>query len=159
MTDSPTENMWEPASLHAGMNHSRDPAKPAERCPKSRPRVEVRNVDGVTVVELLNADVLFDGEAIREVSAQLQRLVADHHRRLLLNLQSVRYASSSVIALMASLSQRVHAAGGWLKICGLDPLLVDAIRICRLDQTLDVYRDEAEALATKPFASDSACDR
>ena len=59
----------------------------------------IRTVDGITVVDILNAETLFAEEAIAELAAQLRRLVEGGHTRLSLNLCGVRSMSSDVLAI------------------------------------------------------------
>src|SRR5215469_3226453 len=94
----------EPVSRPVGVD--RFPSDPRDADP--RPDLSVRAVGGLTVVDFVNAEVLFEERTIRELSARLQRLVEGGHTRLLLNLNSVRYASSSVVALLARLYRRVN---------------------------------------------------
>ncbi|MGO9466920.1 MAG: STAS domain-containing protein [Isosphaeraceae bacterium] len=118
-----------------------------------RPDFSIRAVGRLTVVDFVNAEVLFEEAAVEELGARLQSLVAEGHVRLLLNLSSVRYASSSVVALVAWLYRRVELAGGFLRLYGLDPVLFDALRICRLDGVVEVYADEAAAALGKRQAT------
>ena len=111
-----------------------------------RPDLCIRTEGGLTVVELLNVDGLFDEGTIQELGDGIRRLVEGGHVRILVNLSGVRYAPSSLVALLARLYLRIDTAGGVLSLCGLDPVLVDMLRICRLDRVVKVYADESAAL-------------
>jgi anti-anti-sigma factor len=113
-----------------------------------RPDLCVRTVGGLTVVELVNAEVLFEEGTIQELGERIRRLVEEGHVRILVNLSGVRYASSSLVALLAWLYLRIDAAGGVLSLCGLEPVLFDMLRICRLDRVVEVYANESAALLT-----------
>ena len=115
--------------------------------PDGLPRLNVRVIDGLAVVDIVNADVLFEEGAVRELSTQLHWLVEEGHTRLLLNLGGIRYMSSDVLGILARLHQRVERAQGRLGLCGLDPVIRDMVRICRLEQVFDIYSDEKEALS------------
>ena len=105
-------------------------------------------VGGLTVVELVNADALFEEGTIQELGEGIRRLVEEGHVRILVNLSGVRYASSSLVALLAWLYLRIDTAGGMLGLCGLEPVLFDMLRICRLDRVVEVYANESAALLT-----------
>ncbi len=111
-----------------------------------RPDLCIRTVRGHTVVDFVNAEALFEEKAIQELRERLRRLVDQGNVRLVLNLSSVRYASSSVVALLAWLYLRLEVAGGRMRLCGLDPVLFDMLRICHLDRVVEVYTDETAAL-------------
>jgi anti-anti-sigma factor len=113
-----------------------------------RPELCVRMVGGLTVVELVNAEALFEDGTIQELGEGIRRLVEEGHLRILVNLSGVRYASSSLVALLAWLYLRIDTAEGVLSVCGLDPALFDMLRICRLDRVVEVYANESAALLT-----------
>jgi anti-sigma B factor antagonist len=98
------------------------------------------------IVEFMNPHVLFEDEAVQELGRHLERLVGNGNVRLVLDLSTVRYASSAVVALVASLYRKVNEAGGTLRLFGLNPVLRDAIRICRLDRVVEIYVDESKAI-------------
>jgi len=115
--------------------------------PDGLPHLRVRVVNGFAVVDAVNADVLFEESAIRELSTQLHHLVEEGCTRILLNFAGIRYMSSDVLATLAGLHQRVERAQGRLGLFGLGPVLRDMVRICRLERLFDIYADEGEALS------------
>ncbi len=110
------------------------------------PRLHVRTIERTTLVRFEDAGILFEESAVRAVGEQLERLIEGGQTRLLLNLRGVRYLSSDVLAVLVRRHERLDASGGSLRLCGLDPLLRDMVRITHLDRVLDVCSDEAEAL-------------
>ena len=102
----------------------------------------------------MNINVLIEEGTIRELGTQLHRLVDEGHTRLLLNLGGVRYFSSDMLAILAGLHRRVERAQGRLGLFGLDPVLRDMLRICRLERVFDIYADEREALSGGLAADD-----
>ncbi len=63
----------ESASLIRGWNGEAPSCLPADEWP----RLEVRLVEGISVVDVLNAEALFDPGAIRDLSIQLHHLIED----------------------------------------------------------------------------------
>jgi anti-sigma B factor antagonist len=122
--------------------------------PDGLPRLGVRDVDGLAVVDFVNAEVLFEGGAIRELSAQLHHLIEEGHTRLLLNLGGIRLMSGGMLATLVGLHRRVERAQGRLGLFGLDPVLRDMVRICRLERVLEIYCDEQDALSVRLAADD-----
>ncbi len=146
-----TKKLWEKALSGMGPVVRTDgvhqiPASPWDA--NGRPDVCVRTVGGLTVVDLVNAEALFDDKTVQELGERLRRLIDEGNVRLVLNLSNVRYASSSVVALVACLYLRIDTAGGTLSLCGLDPVLYDMLRICHLDRVVDVYANETAAIVT-----------
>ena len=110
------------------------------------PRLSLRHADGLSVVEITHPQCLFDWRVVEEISAQLHRLVEDGHTRLVLNLGGVRFMSSDVLAVLAMLQRRTERANGRLGLCGLDPLMRDMVRICRIEHLFDIYTCDVDAL-------------
>jgi len=102
---------------------------------------DVKQVGGVTVVTLAGPKFPYDA---REA---LYGLAADPGaRRLVLDLSAVRILTSAPLAALVSLQMKVEAAGGVLKLCGIDPDIRDLLRLTRVEQRFSVYRDVQEAL-------------
>jgi anti-sigma B factor antagonist len=67
-------------------------------------------------------------------------------RRLLLDLSNVRFLSSNALGILVSLKKKVDAAGGRLRLCGLEPDLLELLRITNLDRIFEMYESREEAL-------------
>lgn len=113
------------------------------------PRLGVRVVDGRSVVDIANAEILFEGGAIRALGEQLHRLMEGGHTRLLLNFGGVRHMSSDVLGVLAGLHRRLERVQGRLGLYGCGAELREMVRICRLEQVFDLYADEGEALGAR----------
>jgi anti-anti-sigma factor len=113
--------------------------------PPQRPALRVRAVDGTAVVDIINAEPLFAEEDISHLADQLRRLAEDGHSRLVLNFRQVHTMSSDVLAMLAALHRRLEKSQRRLAISGLNPVLHDMLRICRLERVFDLHADEAEA--------------
>ncbi len=108
-----------------------------------RPTIRVRTVEGRTIVEVLDAEVLFNPDDIAELAGQLRRLVEAGHTRLVLDFSGVRSMSSDVLGSLAGLHRQLEEVGGRLGLARPDPAIRDMLRICRLDRYLEVDPDDA----------------
>jgi anti-anti-sigma factor len=117
------------------------------------PWLEVREVGGWTIIEIRNAEFLIEHDAICELSAELHRVAKEGQSRLLLNLGGIRAISGEMLAVLAGLYRTVKSQSGRLGIFGLQPLFRDMLRICHLDQVIEIYADEPEALRNSGQAS------
>jgi anti-anti-sigma factor len=123
----------------------RDPSDISEAV--GRPILRVRTVERTVVVRFEDAETLFEEGAVQTVRRELHRLMEEEgHTRLVVNFAGVRYLSSEVLAILASLQRRADPVRGSIALCGLDPLLRDMVRITHLDRVFDIRGDEAEAL-------------
>jgi anti-anti-sigma factor len=119
-----------------------------------RPRLLVRALGRLTVVDFLNTPTYLEGSMVRDLGARLQSLVNQGHIRILLNLAGVESASSSIVSSLQSLNRQVSRAHGCLILCGIDPILRDALRICHLDTEFVIYGSEDEARMAEQGARD-----
>jgi anti-anti-sigma factor len=110
------------------------------------PRLWVQAIERMALVRFLDAEILFEGAAVRAAGQQLHRLVEEGHTRLVVNFHGVRYVSSEVLGVLAALQGEAASTRGRVALCGLDPLLHDMVRITHLDRVFDIHSDEAEAL-------------
>jgi len=108
-------------------------------------------VGEVLIVKCFSTQVQYDDPETAELGASLMGLVKLGYVRILLNLQGVHFGSGSLLGSLASLHHHVVKVRGFLRLYGLEPIVLDALRICRLDKALEIYASEAEALsASRP---------
>lgn len=99
-------------------------------------------IEGVTVVRPTGWRVPPElGEALYALLDSLD------DPRLILDLKNVRFLSSHGIAILVSLDKRAKAAGGCLRICRVEPDVLELFRVTKMDGYLSIDADEAAALA------------
>ena len=82
-----------------------------------RKHTRVTLVNGVAVVGFVSPESIFGTKDVQELDDELRRLVAeDGHTRLLLNLNGIRYFSSSMLVHLIQLQKRVEPAGPGLPL-------------------------------------------
>ena len=64
----------------------------------------------------------------------------------MLNFAGVRSISSDVLGILAALARRLDPSRGQIRVRGLDPVLLNMLRICRLDRMLEVEDGEPAPL-------------
>ena len=129
---------------------------------EARPRLRVRTVRGFAVVDFLNTEVLLEEAAIRRVGDRLYGLIKEGRTRIVVNFSGVRYASCALLGKLVWLHRHVEQASGALRLCGLDPVLKDALRICNLDRVFEIHDHEMEALNVHTGSGDQTrpeCER
>ena len=98
-----------------------------------RARLLVRTVGEVIIVKCFSTQMQYGDRKTAELGASLMGLVKLGYAQILLNLQGVHFASGSLLGSLASLHLEVVKARGFLRLFGLEPIVRDALRICRLD--------------------------
>jgi len=111
------------------------------------PKIEVSHEGAVTVVELLDEEILEEG-TINTIADSLFAVVADDPKiKLLLSFERVRHLSSSALGTLIRLNKRVEENNGILKICHLRKSLLAIFKITKLNRLFDIYDDKAAALS------------
>jgi anti-anti-sigma factor len=106
----------------------------------------VRVLERTAIDRFRHDEILFDRQSLEAVLERVGRLVDEGHTRLVLNFHEVHSVSCALLGRLAGLQRRLELQRGDIRLCGLDPVLRDLVRIAHLDRLFDVCADEAEAL-------------
>lgn len=110
-------------------------------------RLSVSEVGDVTVVRFVDRRIL-DEANIQEMGHELFQLVEEQGKKqLLLNFSGVEFLSSAALGKLITLDKRVKAHSGKLMLSNIRPEIYEVFKITRLNTTLDIKDDEADALA------------
>ena len=112
------------------------------------PDYQTEHVNGVTVFRILIKEVRDPDTAVavfRGVSAMARRMVPAF---ILIDLSQTKHMSGMAFVVLSSLAQQLAATRGRLAICRLDATLRVGAEIMGLSSGLDIYDDEAFALAS-----------
>jgi len=104
---------------------------------------EKRMVGDVVVLDVFTGKTV-GSEQIERASSALLR--SGDVRRIILNLSSVKFASSSFIAGLVALHKKLRTAEGKLVLCELRPVVREVLHGARLDKFFDIADDEQKAL-------------
>ena len=107
-------------------------------------KASVRQVEGVTVVDLSGRIKLGEGSSV--LRDTVKDLLAKGHKKILLNLGDISYIDSSGIGEMVGAFTSVRNQGGELKLLHLTKKVHDLLQITKLYTVFDVKDDEAEAI-------------
>ncbi len=112
--------------------------------PARRSRIEVEEIEDVTVVKFVEKMVLDDAFP---VSANLFHLVDDLGRRkLLLNLSNVEFWSSSMLGKLIALHRKLQAAQGVLVLCNVNEDILEVFKTTKVDKIFTVVPDQQSGL-------------
>lgn len=107
-------------------------------------KISTRAVDGVMILDLDGRITV--GDDIAAFRQAIGGLVADGHRRVLLDLRHVPYIDSSGIGELVAALKNIRASGGDLKLLNLTPKVRTLLEITRLYSIFDVKENEAAAI-------------
>jgi anti-anti-sigma factor len=109
--------------------------------------IETRTVGQVEIVEFIGNVSLGDGRD--KMRAHFRSSLDGGQRQFLFNVRKVDYMDSAAIAETVACFKRAREAGGEVKILlEQGSRIDDLMRLTGLNNVLDVFSDESEALAS-----------
>lgn len=107
-------------------------------------KLTTRQVGDVTVMDAVGKITLGDGSvAFRDTAKDL---LANGHKKILVNLGEVNYIDSSGIGELVSAFTTVSNQDGQLKLLNLTKRVQDLLQITKLYTVFEVHEDEAQAI-------------
>jgi len=105
--------------------------------------VNVRQADGVSLVDVTGRLTSFESKAFREM---IYDLLKQGHTNIVLNLTGLDYLDSSGIGELVRNYMSVVKKGGAMKVVGLAPKVEEVLKVTQLYQVFPEFPDEASAL-------------
>jgi anti-sigma B factor antagonist len=115
--------------------------------------LEVARVHDVTVVRILEQRLLWESEVQQLTSALLRLAKEPGTTRMLLDFGAVKSLTSAVLANLLGLRKCLCERGGRLALCGLSKEVREVFALAGLQDVLNVYATEQEALRSFPRAA------
>lgn len=114
---------------------------------KSDRRVDIEDIDGVTVARLLEKKIL-DEANIDALGQELFALVdKDGRTQIILDFSLVEYLSSAALGKLITMHKKVSTAGGKVVLCNIQKDILDVFKITKLDKVLTLCAKLDDALA------------
>lgn len=106
-----------------------------------------RRIGDVTVVDLAGS---LDGSKGPSLKEQMAALLADGHRRIVLNLEELTYLDSSALGELVACQLRATGAGATVKIANAGSRVQDLLLLTRLITAFDAHDSVDEAVRSFP---------
>ena len=107
------------------------------------------HTQGVSIVRVNEPRVMYP--LLSEFSGAIAGLIANGHHRLLLDLSTVTYVDSATIGCLMDLYRQATAAGGVLKLSGVQKRVETMLTMTGAQNFLEIHADESAAV--KSFGS------
>lgn len=107
------------------------------------------HTQGVSIVRVNEPRVMYP--LLSEFSGTIAGLIGSGHHRLLLDLSTVTYVDSATIGCLMDLYRQAAAAGGALKLSGVQKRVETMLTMTGAQNFLEIHTDESAAL--KSFGS------
>ena len=112
----------------------------------SNPNLSIEYIDGVTVAVPTDAKIL-EEEQIQSLEKTFMSLIEQNKAiQLLIDFSNVQFLTSSVLGLLIRLSRKVFQSEGRLRLCSIDPKILEIFKITRLDKVFEINKDRQQAL-------------
>ncbi len=107
--------------------------------------IDVQDNDSVSVVKLVDEKVM-DPERVQKLGNELLSLPDSNSDRILINMENVKFLSSSAINKLIVLEKRLSKSGGQIKLSNLRPEVREVFNITNLNTVFEIFEAEDEAL-------------
>jgi anti-sigma B factor antagonist len=105
-----------------------------------------REVDGVSVVALDGRIVL--GEESNALREKVKGLIAAGKKKIVLNMDNITFIDSAGLGTLVAAHHSAKTQGAGLRLCHLGSKFQEVLQITKLLTVFDVYKTEAEAVAS-----------
>ena len=110
-------------------------------------QISIRESDDVSILDLQGRSTARVGESDL-LKSQIQKLVADGKRKLLLNLTDLTHVDSTGISIIARTYVSLRGQGGDLKLLRPAGHVMEVFKPLHLLDIIPSYEDETQALAS-----------
>ena len=107
-----------------------------------------REVDGVAIVALDGRIIL--GEESNTLREKVKGLIAEGKNKIVLNMDNVTFIDSAGLGTLVAAHHSAKSQGASLRLCHLGSKFQEVLQITKLLTVFDVYKTEAEAVASFP---------
>ena len=102
------------------------------------------NANGVAIVRIGESRLMYP--LLSEFSNAVTQLIAAGERKVVVDLSSVGYVDSATIGCLMDLYRQANAAGGTLKLAGVQKRVETMLTMTGAQNFLEIHADEASAL-------------
>jgi anti-sigma B factor antagonist len=109
-------------------------------------KATIRKIGEVSVVDLSGKITIGEGDVV--LREKVGELLDGGERRILLNLEKVKYMDSAGIGELVACYKRAKEKEGTVKLLNPSGKVYDLLQLTKLEEVFDTYRDEKEALVS-----------
>lgn len=111
-----------------------------------KPKISVDYTENAVVATLTDEKILEQAD-IEALEASIMPLVEQGGgMNLVISFADVKFLTSAVLGLLIRVSKKVYESDGQLKLCSIEPKILEIFKITRLDKVFDIYEDREQAL-------------
>ena len=104
-----------------------------------------RRVD-VSIVEFLDVNVL-NPVTIERIKQELEEhIIRVGQPKIIVSFENVKHLSSAMIGVITALHKKIAAAKGDLRLAHVSPMIMEVLKLTRLDKILKIFETTDRAL-------------
>ncbi len=113
---------------------------------QAEPKISIEYKGKVTIAILTEEKILQEAEIQGLENSMMALIEQASGINLIINFCNVKFLTSSALGLLISVFTKMHETGGKLKLCSIDPRILEVFAITRLDKVFEIYDSQAEAV-------------
>jgi anti-sigma B factor antagonist len=107
-------------------------------------QVTTENAGGVSIVRVAESRLMYP--MLGDFASTVTDLVNAGRRQILIDLSPVTYIDSATIGCLMDLYRQVHAAGGGLKLAGVQKRVETMLSMTGAQNFIEIHADEPSAI-------------
>ena len=113
---------------------------------QASPKISVEYKKNASIAILQEEKILQD-EDIQALESSIMPLIEQADRiHLVINFCNVKFLTSSALGLLIRINKKVYESQGQLKLCAINPNILEIFRITRLDEVFDICNNQEQAV-------------
>ena len=110
------------------------------------PKISVEYTAG-TAVATLTDEKIHEQADVEALEASIMPIVEQAGKiNMVISFANVKFLTSAVLGLLIRVSKKIYESGGQLKLCCIEPKIMEIFRITRLEKVFEIYEDQEEAV-------------
>jgi anti-anti-sigma factor len=107
-------------------------------------KIELYEIQEKIVLELFGR---IDAMSISVLDKKIESLVADGHKKLILDFSNIDYLSSAGLRLLLSLTKKLKKDEGFLVVFGMNPDVMEIINIAGFEKVINICQSQQQAIS------------
>jgi anti-sigma B factor antagonist len=114
----------------------------------NQPQIISQFMGNGLVITVMAAELLEDAEIAALETSIIHMVEESIALNYVLNFENVKFLSSAVLRVLIKINAAVGKRQGKLRLCCIDPKIMEVFKITRLDKVFDIRKNVDEAVAS-----------
>jgi anti-sigma B factor antagonist len=102
---------------------------------------------GSVVITTLTDEKILDESQLQGLEGSFMPLIEQNPKiQMIIDFSNVKFLTSSVLGLLIRISKKVYETDGRLRLCSINPKIMEIFRITRLDKIFEIFGNVDDAM-------------